>query len=322
MDKPAINELTRRQALKSAGAVVGAAAMTAPARAQRAEPSRKNRPMLCLFSKALHSYPFAELPEVATKLGLDALDLTCRPEGHVLPERVADDLPRAHELLKSAGIGIPMVTTSVTDADKGNAEAIIKTAAGLGIRYAKLGYYPYGDLRKIHGTLADVKARLRDVAALCKQYGVRAGFHNHSGNTVGAAMWDVWHLIHDLDADAIGSYFDVGHATVEGGYGGWRIGLNLLMPRIIMVAVKDMAYRKDPERGWRPHWGPLGQGMVRFTETFKRLKEQGFAGPVALHKEYGHYAAPIGSKQDQENLTEVRQDIVFMVNVLKKAGLT
>jgi sugar phosphate isomerase/epimerase len=135
-------------------------------------------------------------------------------------------------------------------------------------------------------------------------------------------MWDVWHLIRDLDAGAIGSYFDVGHATVEGGYGGWRIGLNLLMPRIIMVAVKDMAYRKHPERGWRPHWGPLGQGMVRFTETFKRLKEQGFAGPVALHKEYGNYAAPIGSKQDQENLAEVRQDIVFMVNVLKKAGLT
>ena len=134
----------------------------------------------------------------------------------MLPERVADDLPREHELLRSAGVAVPMITTGIVDADKDNAEAIITTAGRLGIRYAKLGYYPYGDLHHIQETLADVKARLRDVAALCRDHGVQAGFHNHAGSTVGAALWDVWELIRDLPADVVGSYFDLRHATVEG----------------------------------------------------------------------------------------------------------
>ncbi|MDL1890906.1 TIM barrel protein [Nitrospirales bacterium NOB] len=168
------------------------------------------------------------------------MDLTCRPGGHVLPERVTEDLPKAHELLKAAGIRIAMITTAMTDADEAHAEAIVQTAAKLGIRYAKIGYFPYQDLKKIQETLVDARAKLRDLAMLFRQHGLRAGFHNHSGMNVGAAMWDVWHLIRELPPEAIGSYFDLGHATAEGGASGWKIGMHLLMPRIIMLAVKDV----------------------------------------------------------------------------------
>ena len=36
--------------------------------------------------------------ETMRALGYDAIDLTLRPGGHVLPERVAEDLPKAAEL--------------------------------------------------------------------------------------------------------------------------------------------------------------------------------------------------------------------------------
>jgi len=312
--------LTRRHLLQAAGVAATAGVLPATPRAAAAS-QPVGKPALCLFSKALQNRPVDALPAMLHDLGIDAIDLTVRPGGHVLPERVADDLPRAYELLTAAGIAMPMITTGITDADKDHAEAILATAAKLGIRYAKIGYYHYGDLHKIPATLADAGSRLRDVAALCKRYGLTAGYHNHSGNFVGAALWDVWDLIRNLDASAIGSYFDLGHATVEGGYGGWRIGLNLLISRIVILGLKDMRFGQDPKKGWIPDWGPLGEGMVRFDEALKRLKEHGFAGPVSLHVEYGAYTSPVGSEEDRKNIEYIRHDWAFARQAIKKAKL-
>lgn len=282
------------------------------------------KPMMCLFSKPLHNRTFDELPAVLEELGIDAVDLTCRPGGHVLPERAADDLPRAYEALQKGGIAVPMITTGILDADKDHAEMIVKTAAALGIRHAKLGYYKYGDLRHIDKTLADVKSRLRGVAALCKQYGVRAGFHNHAGMTVGAALWDVHELIHDLPSEAIGSYFDIRHATVEGGKAGWKIGMHRLAPRIAMVAVKDFRWYGDRGSGWHVVNVPLGTGMVREEEAYRTLKELRFAGPISLHMEYmagGQREPKVDSDEDRENLTEIRSDWRHLKAMLEQAEL-
>ncbi len=239
----------------------------------------------------------------------------------MLPERVTDDLPRAVELFKSHGIIVPMITTGILDAHKDHAEDIVRTASGLGIRYAKLGYYSYGDLHRIHERLAEVKRQLRDIVALFKQHGMHAGFHNHSGETVGAVMWDLWQLIGDLPPDVIGSYFDVRHATVEGGLAGWRIAMNLLISRITMVAVKDFLWQKDPKRGWRPENVPLGQGMTRFEEAFGRLKEVGFAGPISLHMEYGQHNPPVNSDEDKTNIDAIRKDHSYLTDLLRRSGL-
>lgn len=324
------NRMPNRRTMLRLGTGALSAAVWAPA--TRAHNNRAaSRPAssvalpICLFSKPLHNRPFAELPAVLREIGFGAVDLTCRPQGHVLPERVADDLPRACELFQAAGIAIPMITTEITDAGEGNAPTIIETASKLGIRHIKLGYYRYGDLRRIRETLAEVKSKLRDVVALCRQFGVQAGFHNHCGRTVGAAMWDVWELIRDLPEDAIGSYFDIRHATVEGGDGGWQIGLNLLAPRIVMLAIKDFSWRKDPQRGWRPENVPLGEGMAHCEEALKPLQERGFRGPISLHMEYvaeNRATPPVGSEDDAANLRAIRHDHRVLTDLLQRAGFT
>jgi sugar phosphate isomerase/epimerase len=312
-DRPS---LSRREVLQATAVLCGTALA-----AQQPDSPAPARAVPCLFSKPLHNRKFTELPAVLGELGIDAVDLTCRPGGHVLPERVSEDLPKAHELLKAAGIRIAMITTAMTDADEAHAEAIVQTAAKLGIRYAKIGYLPYRDLKKIQETLADARAKLRDLAMLFRQHGLRAGFHNHSGMNVGAAMWDVWHLIRELPPEAIGSYFDLGHATAEGGASGWKIGMHLLMPRIIMLAVKDVRWEKDERRGWHLRWGPLGEGMVRWQDAFTQLKEAGFAGPVALHQEYSPHGPP-GSEADRQTLEFIRRDWRFLRERLGEADLT
>ena len=53
------------------------------------------RPALCMFSKHFPELKYDELGKTCKDLGFAGIDLTVRPKGHVLPERVADDLPRA-----------------------------------------------------------------------------------------------------------------------------------------------------------------------------------------------------------------------------------
>ncbi|MGB4958710.1 MAG: twin-arginine translocation signal domain-containing protein, partial [Saprospiraceae bacterium] len=48
-----------------------------------------------IFSKHLHFLDYYEAGTVAAELGFDGVDLTVRPKGHVLPENVKTDLPKA-----------------------------------------------------------------------------------------------------------------------------------------------------------------------------------------------------------------------------------
>ena len=311
--------LDRREVLRAAGVTLAATAVGSAGQ-QKAPPGA--RPSPCLFTKPLHNRPFKELPAVLNDLGINAVDLTCRKGGHVAPKRAGEDLPAAVELLRKAGIAVPMVTTEIIDAGKDHAETIIKTVAGLGIGFIKLGYYQYGDLHKIHARLAEVKASLKDIAALCGQYKVKAGFHNHAGLTVGGPMWDLWQLLQDLPSDRVGSYFDLRHATVEGSEGAWRIGLALLMPRVIMASVKDCIWQKDEKGAWRVRDVPLGQGAVHVEEGLRQLKDAGFAGPISLHVEYVSGTVAVGSDEDKQKIESVRRDWRTLADSMKRVGWT
>jgi len=69
-----------------------------------------------VFSKHLQFLNYRDLAEAAAEIGFDGIDLTVRPGGHVLPERVADDLPRAVEAIRQAGRAPVTMTTKCTGA--------------------------------------------------------------------------------------------------------------------------------------------------------------------------------------------------------------
>ena len=80
-------------------------------------------------------------------------------------------------------------------------------------------------------------------AALSAGIGVHMGFHNHSGY-IGGNIWDIAPVIDTLDPKWAGYYFDVRHAVVEGGDGGWRTAFSLAAPRLPMIALKDFYWEK------------------------------------------------------------------------------
>jgi L-ribulose-5-phosphate 3-epimerase len=241
-------------------------------------------PKLCLFSKHLPKLDYNDLGKTVKQMGFDGVDLTVRPGGHVLPTRVAEDLPIAVERIRSYALEVPMITTALVSASDPAARPTLSTAGALKIPYYKLGYWRYRTANP-ESVMAEVKRDLGPLVALGKEYGVEAGFHNHSGDNVGTAIWDTREIIGDMDARWIGYYFDPCHATAEGGLFGWRLSERIALPRIKMVAFKDFYWEKQGG-SWKMQMCPMGQGMVDWAAVMALLVLGKFSGPISLHLEY------------------------------------
>ncbi|MGQ9917616.1 MAG: sugar phosphate isomerase/epimerase family protein [Bryobacteraceae bacterium] len=259
------------------------------------------RPMLCIFSKHMAQFGWDQLGAEARRLGFDGVDLTVRPKGHVLPERVAEDLPRAVEALRRHGLHVPMITTDLKDASDPAARPTFAAMRKLGVRLYKPGYWRYDRNVSVASTLRECRGKLEGLLALGREYGVTAGLHNHSGPYVGCAVWDYRELLEGVRPEEAGYYFDPGHAVIEGGLYNWRVSLDIVLPRLRMAAIKDFEWEKRDGR-WRVAWRPLGEGMVPWPDVFRALARAGFTGPLSLHLEY-----PGG-----DDLPSIGRDLAFL----------
>jgi len=264
-------------------------------------------PQLLVFSKHLPDLNYEELGKTAKELGFDGVDLTVRPKGHVLPERVAEDLPRAVDTLRKHGLSVPMITTEITSASDPAANPTLRTAASLGIPFFKPGYWRY-KAGPIEPQVKEVAADVRRLAMLAAEHRIAMGLHNHSGNYVGEAVWDTWEMIHDLDPRWTGFYYDPGHAAIEGGLGGHDVSMRLALPRLKMVAVKDFIWRKEAG-GWKSVWCPMGEGAVDWKTALGTLKQANYSGPISVHAEY----------QTKDMVGSMRKDLAFLRSALEAA---
>ena len=270
---------------------------------------------ICLFSKHLPGMDWNQLALAVKKLGFSGIDLTVRPGGHVLPERAAEDLPKAVDAIRDKGLSVPMITTGLTSVGDPTAKPTLLTAGKLSIPFFKPGYYKYS-FADVRSELQKAMSDFRALSDLGKQNGVQCGFHNHEGY-IGAQFWDVAQTIDQLDPKWTGYYFDIRHAVAEGGVAGWKIALNLTAPRIKMIAVKDSYWEKSG-KGWRQINCPLGEGMVDWKSFFKTLRQANFHGPISLHLEY-EIPGATKAAQEENTLAAAKRDLEFLKAQLQEA---
>jgi sugar phosphate isomerase/epimerase len=174
---------------------------------------------LCLFSKPVPQLNWRELAQAAKAAGFGGIDLTVRKRGHVTPERVKEDLPKAVDAIRAEGLKVPMITTELLSAD--------------------------------------------DPALLA-------------------------------------------------------------MPRIKMLAVKDM-YWKKTATGWSDTDYPLGQGMCRYAEFLKMCAQGGFQRPISLHLEYeipgvsGRDGIALSRAKTDDVMTAAERDLDNLKSLLRGA---
>ena len=300
------NQLSRRSFVKrslvaGAGAALGLSAAPPPA------------PLaVSIFSKHLQFLGYREMAEAAAKVGFDGVDLSVRPGGHVLPERVKTDLPAAAAALRTAGFAPGLMTTAILDARGKHTEAVLRTAAGLGFSAYRLGYYKFAEEGTIPEALARIAERAGGLAELNRVIGIRGAYQNHSGRQVGAAIWDIHHLLSEAEHPHMGCQYDIRHATVEGGES-WPTGLRLIAPRITSIVLKDFRWERRADGKWRVLNVPIGEGMVDFGAYFRWLKEHRINVPASLHCEYDLGGAEHGRREikiaPQKVLTAMKQDL-------------
>ncbi len=271
-------DLDRRSFLASAASVATVPLLTGPLTATAPRPTEdRGKRELCVFIKPLQSLSYDDLAAVIAKLGFDGIEATVRKNGHVLPERVEEDLPKLVEALAKHKLSCTVMATDINQVDKLN-ERVLRTAAKLGIGLYRMGAFKYDLKKPVRSQLQALGPKVKELAVLNRSLGISAVYQNHSGKrSVGAACWDLHSMIEDIEPAEIGVAFDIRHAQVEGGLC-WPVHWNLLKDHVRAVYVKDFRWR-----GPRVENVPLGQGVVA-DAFFPRLK--GFERPVSLHVEY------------------------------------
>jgi len=298
--------ISRRRFVAAALALAPAAASALPGTAQS---NFAQHPPVCVFSKHLQFLDYGTLAKTCREIGLDGVDLTVREKGHVLPRNVAKDLPAAVQAIRGEGLEVPMITTRLRSAKDPIARPILEAASQLGIRYFRVGGQQYDASGDILPQLDAFTEEMRGLAQLAAEYGMTAGYHNHSGMfNVGAPLWDLYRMFETVASPHLGANFDIGHATVEGAFGDWQITTRLMAPYVKMMAVKDFVWKNA-----KPQWVPLGQGVVQTPRFLTIMRRAGFQGPISMHFEY---------KVPSHNamIDEVRKATGTLRRALKESG--
>jgi len=313
--------MKRRDFLKTAALAVGAGwACSAAAQGVGAKPS------LHFFSKPLQWLGYDALAETVAQAGLGGIDLSVRPKGHVEPEKVEQDLPRAVEAARKQGLKIEMMVTAIASAEEPFAERVLKTAAQCGVKVYRMGYLRYDDALGVEGSIDKNRKQMAALEALNKKCGIVGCYQNHfvwGDGLFGGAVWDIALMLKGLDPQWVGCQYDVRHAVAEAG-GSWSVPLKLVAPYIRSTDLKDFVWGKKKGK-WVPDDVFAGEGMVPWDKYFKLVKDLKIGGPTSLHCEWELFTKEEQALPEAERrslaVRKIKRDADFFKAQLAKNGL-
>jgi sugar phosphate isomerase/epimerase len=212
---------------------------------------------------------------------VDGVESPIRPKGHIEPEKIEDELPKYVEALKKQSLELTILTSGITEVSaEQRTEAVLRTAAKLGVKRFRMSYYKYDLQKPIWPQLQEIKPKLKDLIQLCQEIGIQPLFQNHSGKDYyGAPVWDIYSLMQEYTPEQFSFCFDIFHATLEGGLQ-WPLSAALTADHWGAVYFKDFQWNGRKAEGC-----PLGQGQVN-SDFAKMIKQRNYTGPISLHVEY------------------------------------
>ncbi len=299
-----------RQSLSTSAALSAAGVVPIQAATKAKAAKSSERFTFCTFTKSLQHLDYDALAEKIAAIGFDGVEAPIRPGGHIEPAQVEDELPKMVAALKKRGLELTVMTSGINEVSaEQRTEAVLRTAAGLGVKRFRMAYYKYDLNKPILPQVDEFRPRLRELVAACREIGIKPIYQNHSGkNYFGATVWDLAEVMSGFDPKDAGIAFDIGHATIEGAKC-WPLHWAVCRDHIDTVYVKEPRWGEDQ----RPKVGPLGEGGID-PGFYQTLLKSGFAGPVSLHVEYFNHKDP---KLEAPFLAAVKKDFATLKGYLK-----
>ncbi len=310
-----------------------------------------------VFSKRFEHLSLEEMAATIAGLGLDGFELAVRGAGHALPEaaagtaghvtpdRVRADLPRAVAVCRAHGLEIGWIATDITSAASPHAREVIAVASECGIRQFKLGYHHYDGFGHLRRQLDEMRRDLESIERLCLEYGIQAGVHVHAGYCLSAEAMQAERVVADFEPNALGIYADLGHMGLEGAYGGWVQSLDLVSERLIMLSLKNVGLfpytgqddagrrshvrpgldgtRAEPSAGvvsWESKFVPLKEGITPYREAFQYLKQIGYDSFASFHTEY-QGAWSWRELSYAELVAQLQEDVAYVREITAELGM-
>ncbi|MEO8582437.1 MAG: sugar phosphate isomerase/epimerase family protein [Flavitalea sp.] len=256
-----------------------------------------------IFSKHLQFLNYTDLANAAAEMGFDGVDLSLRPNGHVLPVRVEEDLPKVTEAFHKAGFPPLLMTTAVEDANSPLDKKVLTTAAKLGFKYYRMNWYTYPEGKTIPEAIEIFRPKMKGLGELNRKLGLVGAYQNHAGLGVGSNIWEIWEVLRDADKEHMGCQYDVRHAMVEG-FSSWQNGLKLIQPNIKLFTIKDFKFG-EKNGAIEVVDVPIGEGIIDLKSYFRLLKLYKINVPFTLHIEY----ALGGAEHGDRTITMDKKDI-------------
>ncbi|MBD2704300.1 TIM barrel protein [Spirosoma sp. BT702] len=317
--------LSRRQFLEQTAKTAAVLPLLSATFPTQSDPADVAVPDIHIFSKHLQFLNYADMADAAANMGFAGVDLTVRPGGHVVPERVEDDLPKAVDALRKVNLAPNLMTTAVGDATNPIDNKLLKTAAKLGFKTYRMVWYQYDQKTPIPDSIRSFGGKIQALAALNKNLQLTGCYQNHAGLLIGSSVWEIWELLKTADSSYMGVQYDIRHATVEGGQS-WPNGLRLVLPQLKAITLKDFHWGKaagNASGKWVVQDVPMGQGMIDFKTYFATLKQHNIRVPITLHIEYPmggaeHGAAKLSIPQN-ELFAAMKRDMNLIKELWKAA---
>jgi len=280
---------TRRQLLACA-----AVAASVPASAQQQPPPPphsangpkvRTSPAVCVYSQIFGKVAYDELGMMLRDTGVDGINLTVFPGGHVNPANAGLEMFRSVEAITGAGLDVPIISTAYVNLIDLTIREVLGVCSEMGVPLFRSGEWRYPNAGDPQLRLGEVQRDVAGLASIARAAKMTAVIQNLTGDHVGAAIWDMNLILRGLDPQSAGWDFDIGNATAEGAAGSWATALRLATPRLKAVSVRDFYWLKDGS-AWKLTPCSLGDGMVNWPAFFSALAAARFAGPLTIHMDY------------------------------------
>ena len=259
------------------------------------------------FTKPLDKYGYDFMIDTLKIAGVDGLDLTVRPKGSVLPEKVEKDLPFIVDMAKKRGLMLEMMVSNITSDQTPHASKVLRIAAKNGIKHYRMGYFRYNDNETAKETIERAKYQMRSLIDLNSELGIQGGYQNHTGNYFGSPLWDLIRVLENLSSKWMSSQFDIYHAYSEG-YRSWRVTMEMIASKIGSLAIKDFTWEITNGQA-KIKKVPLGKGIVDLDSFFKSIKKMNIVVPISLHIEY-----PL-LKKEEEKLSLIKKQKIMVEKI-------
>jgi sugar phosphate isomerase/epimerase len=298
--------ITRRQILAGMAALGAASAQQPPDGPRvprpRTPPKPRTTPVVCLYSQHLIKVEYEAVGMVLRDLGFDGCDMAVVPGSHISPQQAGSDLMRGIEAVSGVGLEVPLISTSVNSGSDPNGQQILGIAGFMGVPLFRPGYWRYGNAPNREVRLAAVQHEILGLASVARAYNIATALHNSSGDCVGAGLTDLNGILRNVDPRWVGYNFDPGFATETAGVEALGGLMELAMPKLKAVTVRDFTWNKAKPDARKATPCPLGEGIVDWRPFFTALARARFVGPITIEVRY----------EPKDELNAFRHDLEFV----------